>query len=102
MSRQVQRKAPVGVRVSQAWSGDGFGSQFIPRIGSEVLVSFIQGNPDYPIVVGTVIMVRINRLFLCLRIIVSLDLLPVVLRMGKRERVINLFLMIKKMRKKPY
>ncbi|MFP1464051.1 phage baseplate assembly protein V [Escherichia coli] len=51
--RQVQRKAPVG-SVYEAWSGDGFGSQFIPRIGSEVLVSFIQGNPDYPIVVGTV------------------------------------------------
>ncbi|EDA3267907.1 type VI secretion system tip protein VgrG [Salmonella enterica subsp. enterica serovar Bovismorbificans] len=47
-------KSSCWVRVSQVWSGDGFGSQFIPRIGSEVLVSFIQGNPDYPIIVGTV------------------------------------------------
>ncbi|EKD4346391.1 type VI secretion system tip protein VgrG, partial [Escherichia coli] len=42
------------VRVSQVWSGDGFGSQFIPRVGSEVLVSFIQGNPDNPIIIGSV------------------------------------------------
>lgn len=47
-------KSSCWVRVTQVWSGDGFGSQFIPRIGSEVLVSFIQGNPDYPIIVGTV------------------------------------------------
>lgn len=42
------------VRVSQVWTGSKFGSQFIPRIGSEVLVSFIQGDPDYPLVTGTV------------------------------------------------
>ncbi|EKQ3465089.1 type VI secretion system tip protein VgrG, partial [Escherichia coli] len=46
-------KTSCWVRVSQVWSGEGFGSQFIPRIGSEVLVSFIQGNPDYPVIVGT-------------------------------------------------
>jgi type VI secretion system secreted protein VgrG len=42
------------VRVTQPWSGGKFGGQFIPRIGSEVLVSFIQGHPDYPLVTGTV------------------------------------------------
>ncbi|HDD9276520.1 TPA: type VI secretion system tip protein VgrG [Escherichia coli] len=47
-------KTSCWVRVSQVWSGEGFGSQFIPRIGSEVLVSFIQGNPDHPVIVGTV------------------------------------------------
>lgn len=47
-------KTSCWVRVSQLWSGLGFGSQFIPRIGSEVLVSFIQGDPDYPVVVGSV------------------------------------------------
>lgn len=31
-----------------------FGLQFIPRVGSEVLVGFIQGNPDYPLVTGSV------------------------------------------------
>ncbi|TPG64284.1 type VI secretion system Vgr family protein [Ewingella americana] len=42
------------VRVSQPWTGSKFGGQFIPRIGSEVLISFIQGNPDYPLVTGSV------------------------------------------------
>ncbi|MFT2793425.1 type VI secretion system Vgr family protein [Serratia sp. T13T92] len=42
------------VRVSQPWTGNRFGGQFLPRIGSEVLVSFIQGNPDFPLVTGTV------------------------------------------------
>ncbi|MGQ6550912.1 type VI secretion system tip protein VgrG [Serratia sp. JSRIV001] len=42
------------VRVSQPWTGNRFGGQFLPRIGSEVLVSFIQGNPDFPLVIGTV------------------------------------------------
>lgn len=42
------------VRVAQPWAGGKFGAQFIPRVGSEVLVSFIQGHPDYPLVTGTV------------------------------------------------
>ena len=42
------------VRISQPWTGSKFGFQFIPRIGSEVLVSFIQGNPDFPLVTGSV------------------------------------------------
>lgn len=42
------------VRVAQPWSGAKFGAQFIPRIGSEVLVSFIQGHPDFPLVTGTI------------------------------------------------
>lgn len=42
------------VRVSQPWSGNMYGTQFIPRVGSEVLVNFIQGNPDYPLVTGSV------------------------------------------------
>ncbi len=40
------------VRVSQAWAGEGFGVQFIPRIGMEVLVSFIGGDLDRPVVTG--------------------------------------------------
>jgi type VI secretion system secreted protein VgrG len=39
-------------RVSQNWAGDRFGVMFIPRIGMEVLVDFIGGDPDRPIVVG--------------------------------------------------
>jgi type VI secretion system secreted protein VgrG len=42
------------LRVSQSWGGGGYGSQFIPRIGDEVLVDFIEGNPDRPIVTGSV------------------------------------------------
>lgn len=42
------------VRVSQAWAGSGWGAQFIPRIGQEVIVDFLEGDPDRPIVVGSV------------------------------------------------
>lgn len=42
------------VRVSQPWSGGRFGAMFLPRIGSEVVVSFIDGNPDRPLITGTV------------------------------------------------
>lgn len=42
------------IRVSQAMAGKGFGSSLIPRVGHEVLVSFIDGDPDRPIVTGTV------------------------------------------------
>ncbi|WP_336284366.1 type VI secretion system Vgr family protein [Citrobacter arsenatis] len=42
------------IRVSQIWSGNNFGSLFLPRIGSEVIISFINGHPDYPIVTGSV------------------------------------------------
>ncbi|MEM7158422.1 MAG: type VI secretion system tip protein TssI/VgrG [Myxococcota bacterium] len=42
------------VRVRQSWSGPGWGFQFIPRVGQEVIVDFLGGNPDRPIVTGTV------------------------------------------------
>jgi|GEM_PF-389311 type VI secretion system secreted protein VgrG len=42
------------IRVSQGWGGDGWGAMFIPRVGQEVLVSFLEGDPDRPIVVGRV------------------------------------------------
>jgi type VI secretion system secreted protein VgrG len=41
------------VRVVQQWAGDGIGSQFIPRPGMEVLVDFIDGRPDRPVIVGS-------------------------------------------------
>ncbi|MBL9103075.1 MAG: type VI secretion system tip protein VgrG [Myxococcales bacterium] len=40
------------VRVSQAWAGNAYGALFIPRIGHEVIVDFIEGDPDRPIVTG--------------------------------------------------
>jgi len=42
------------IRMNQAWTGDGYGMQFIPRVGQEVLVSFLNGSPDYPIIAGPV------------------------------------------------
>ncbi|MCC5973392.1 MAG: type VI secretion system tip protein VgrG [Rubellimicrobium sp.] len=41
-------------RVSQAWAGQGWGGMVIPRVGMEVIVEFIDGDPDYPIVTGCV------------------------------------------------
>ena len=41
------------VRVAQAWAGNGRGLQFMPRVGSEVLVSFIDGDANRPIIVGS-------------------------------------------------
>lgn len=40
------------IRVSQAWAGKGWGFIAIPRIGQEVLVDFLDGDPDQPIVTG--------------------------------------------------
>ncbi|MEZ4309442.1 MAG: type VI secretion system tip protein TssI/VgrG [Polyangiaceae bacterium] len=42
------------IRVSQGWAGTGYGMIVIPRIGQEVLVGFLEGDPDQPIVVGRV------------------------------------------------
>ena len=47
-------KSSCWMRVAQSWSGAGWGSVFIPRIGQEVIVSFIDGDPDRPIVTGAV------------------------------------------------
>lgn len=42
------------VRVSETWAGSTMGEQFLPRIGHEVLVAFLDGDPDRPIIVGAV------------------------------------------------
>ena len=42
------------VRVAQAWAGKGWGGQFIPRMGQEVVVSFLDADPDRPLVTGCV------------------------------------------------
>jgi len=42
------------VRVSQLWAGQGWGAMFIPRVGQEVIVDFLEGNPDRPIITGRV------------------------------------------------
>jgi len=42
------------VRVAQIWSGKKWGGQVIPRVGQEVVVEFLEGDPDRPLVIGTV------------------------------------------------
>ena len=42
------------IRVSSAWAGQGYGSVQIPRVGDEVVIDFINGDPDRPIITGRV------------------------------------------------
>jgi len=42
------------IRVSQPWGGLSYGGMFIPRIGQEVLVQFLEGDPDRPVISGRV------------------------------------------------
>jgi type VI secretion system secreted protein VgrG len=42
------------IRVAEAWSGKNWGSVFTPRIGQEVVVAFLEGDPDQPLVIGSV------------------------------------------------
>lgn len=51
---QYSDESSCRVRVSHGWAGPGFGAQFLPRIGQEVLVAFMEGDPDQPVVVGRV------------------------------------------------
>ena len=47
-------KSSCWVRVAQMWAGNGYGTMFIPRIGMEVVVDFLEGDPDQPLVTGCV------------------------------------------------
>jgi len=42
------------IRVAQVWAGKKWGAMYIPRIGQEVIVEFIEGDPDRPIITGRV------------------------------------------------
>ena len=51
---QKNEKSSCMVRVAQAWAGKNFGAMFIPRVGHEVIVDFLEGDPDQPIITGCV------------------------------------------------
>jgi type VI secretion system secreted protein VgrG len=51
---KYDEKASCWMRVNQDWAGIGFGKLHIPRIGHEVLLGYYDGNPDHPVVLGSV------------------------------------------------
>ena len=46
--------ASCWMRVGQIWAGQGWGAVWIPRVGHEVIVSFMEGDPDHPLITGSV------------------------------------------------
>ncbi|MGE8411277.1 MAG: type VI secretion system Vgr family protein [Pseudomonas sp.] len=51
---QSNENSSCWIRVSQAWAGKNWGAIQLPRIGQEVIVSFLEGDPDRPIITGRV------------------------------------------------
>jgi type VI secretion system secreted protein VgrG len=49
-----KNKRSCKLRCAQVWSGKKWGGQFIPRVGQEAVIEFLEGDPDRPLVVGTV------------------------------------------------
>ena len=51
---KADENASCWVRVSQSWAGKKWGAIYLPRIGQEVVVEFLEGDPDHPIITGRV------------------------------------------------
>lgn len=51
---QYDHKSSCRVRVASTWAGSNFGAISLPRVGQEVLVTWVDGNPDLPIIIGSV------------------------------------------------
>jgi type VI secretion system secreted protein VgrG len=51
---QYNKDSSCWVRVSQNWAGKRWGAIFLPRIGQEVIIDFLEGDPDKPIITGRV------------------------------------------------
>ena len=49
---KYDEKSSCWLRVAQSWSGKQWGGQIIPRVGMEVIVTFLEGDPDQPIITG--------------------------------------------------
>ncbi len=51
---KMDENSSCWIRVAQSWAGNQWGSSFIPRIGHEVIVNFLDGDPDRPLIMGSV------------------------------------------------
>ena len=51
---KADQNSSCWIRVAQAWAGNGYGALSLPRLGQEVIVEFLEGDPDCPIVTGSV------------------------------------------------
>jgi type VI secretion system secreted protein VgrG len=51
---QGKEEKPIWIRVGQIIAGKNWGAMFIPRVGQEVIVTFLEGDPDWPLVTGVV------------------------------------------------
>lgn len=51
---EMNENSSFWIRVSQNWAGNRWGAFFLPRIGQEVIVDFLEGDPDRPIITGRV------------------------------------------------
>jgi type VI secretion system secreted protein VgrG len=51
---KMDENSSCWIRVAQLWAGKGWGAVFTPRIGQEVIVDFLEGDPDRPIITGRV------------------------------------------------
>lgn len=52
--KESDENSSCWLRVAQSMAGNGWGTMFLPRVGNEVIVEFLEGNPDRPIVTGQV------------------------------------------------
>jgi type VI secretion system secreted protein VgrG len=51
---QKNENSSCWIRTSQPWAGGNWGAMWIPRVGQEVVVSFLEGDPDRPLITGRV------------------------------------------------
>jgi type VI secretion system secreted protein VgrG len=51
---RMDENSSCWIRVSQLWAGRSWGAMYIPRVGQEVIVDFLEGDPDRPIITGRV------------------------------------------------
>ncbi|BES86042.1 type VI secretion protein Vgr [Pectobacterium araliae] len=52
LSGKIDDSSSCWIRVSHPWAGQGWGMSAIPRIGHEVIVEFLNGDPDQPVIIG--------------------------------------------------